>query len=100
MARIRSFRRARPTHLLAGLGLLTSVGVPLLESPVATAAAPASVTPGTARGDFNNDGYADLAVGVPLEDIVAENQGVVQVIYGSARGLNAKDGVLPDQLLV
>jgi hypothetical protein len=37
-----------------------------------------------AAGDFNNDGYFDLAIGVPGEDIAA---GAVNVIYGSATGL-------------
>jgi hypothetical protein len=34
-------------------------------------------------GDFNGDSLADLAIGVPFEDIgTAENAGVVQVLYG------------------
>ncbi|NNF58238.1 MAG: hypothetical protein HKN04_08345, partial [Rhodothermaceae bacterium] len=41
-----------------------------------------------ASGDFNGDGFTDLAVGVPWEDVGAvENAGAVQVIYGSATGL-------------
>ncbi|KIG15360.1 putative integrin-like protein [Enhygromyxa salina] len=41
-------------------------------------------------GDFNKDGYQDLAVGVPGEDVggVAD-AGAVNVIYGSAAGLSA-----------
>ncbi len=36
-------------------------------------------------GDFNGDGFADLAVGVPSEDIGdAENAGAVNVLYGSS----------------
>ena len=42
-----------------------------------------------ASGDFNDDGFSDLAVGVPFEAGVAENQGEVHVIYGSAIGLTA-----------
>ncbi len=43
-----------------------------------------------ATGDFNGDGYDDLAVGVPFEDIEGKRDaGVVQVIYGSADGLRA-----------
>jgi hypothetical protein len=40
------------------------------------------------QADFNNDGFADLAVGVPLESIgSASAAGAVNVLYGSAAGL-------------
>jgi len=40
--------------------------------------------------DFNGDGYADLAVGAPDENIgAATDAGAVNVIYGSSSGLNA-----------
>ncbi|MFZ6028720.1 MAG: FG-GAP repeat protein [Chloroflexota bacterium] len=43
-----------------------------------------------ASGDFNADGFADLAVGVPQENNgPAENAGAVQIIYGSSDGLSA-----------
>src|SRR5262249_37566106 len=40
-------------------------------------------------GDFNSDGFADLAVGVANEDLGTgkSNAGAVNVIYGSAAGL-------------
>jgi hypothetical protein len=39
-------------------------------------------------GDFNNDGFADLAVGVPGEDVGSiRDAGAVNVLYGSASGL-------------
>lgn len=38
-------------------------------------------------GDFNNDGRTDLAVGVPLEDGIAVDEGAVNVLYGTATGL-------------
>ena len=48
-----------------------------------------------ATGDFNKDGYKDLAIGVPLEDIQItptspniKDVGAVNVIYGSSLGLN------------
>lgn len=47
-----------------------------------------------AAGDFNNDGYVDLAIGVPFEDITAQNDGAVQVIYGSSAGLGLASGKL------
>ncbi len=41
-----------------------------------------------AAGDFNGDGYDDLAVGVPFEDIGPKvDAGQVDIIYGSPTGL-------------
>jgi hypothetical protein len=41
-------------------------------------------------GDFNNDGFADLAIGSPEEDLGAvDAAGVVNVLPGSAAGLTA-----------
>jgi hypothetical protein len=41
-------------------------------------------------GDFDGDGYADLAVGAPLEDIGANiDAGAVQILFGTAGGLSA-----------
>jgi FG-GAP repeat protein len=46
-------------------------------------------------GDFNGDGFADLAVGVPVEDVATGtgsqivDAGAVNVIYGSASRLTA-----------
>src|SRR5262245_1549234 len=42
--------------------------------------------------DFNGDGYGDLAIGVPYEDVPIEagdafSAGAVNVLYGSANGL-------------
>jgi hypothetical protein len=45
-----------------------------------------------AAGDFDNDGFADLAIGVPDETIPGANeahQGAVNVLYGSSSGLTA-----------
>jgi hypothetical protein len=38
-------------------------------------------------GDFDGDGYADLAVGVPYEHWNEADTGIVQVLYGTASGL-------------
>ena len=36
-----------------------------------------------AAGDFDNNGFADLAVGIPEEDIGAlEDAGAVQIVFG------------------
>ncbi len=43
-----------------------------------------------AAGDFNNDGFDDLAIGVPGESVGTEDlAGAVNVIYGGANGLTA-----------
>ncbi|PYS42624.1 MAG: hypothetical protein DMG14_03330, partial [Acidobacteria bacterium] len=42
-----------------------------------------------AAGDFNGDGKADLAIGVPLKDVAGvSDAGQVHVIYGSGSGLS------------
>jgi hypothetical protein len=43
---------------------------------------------GSLRADFNNDGFADLAVGTPGEDVgTVSGAGAVNVLYGAAGGL-------------
>jgi hypothetical protein len=53
--------------------------------------------------DFNFDGYADLAAGVPAEDIGVsrgvKDSGAVHVIYGSGAGLQATGVGAPDDQL-
>src|SRR5574339_536586 len=50
-----------------------------------------------ASGEYNGDGFDDLAVGVLFEDISFKvNAGAVHIIYGSATGLSAT-AVLADQ---
>ena len=50
-----------------------------------------------AAGDFNGDGYDDLAVGVPGQDLVSiESAGIVDVVYGQSGGIPA-DGFDSDE---
>jgi hypothetical protein len=44
-----------------------------------------------ASGDFDGDGYADLAVGIPFKDIHSpgDNEGAVHILYGSADGISS-----------
>ncbi len=62
------------------------------ESPAATATGAAGGQ--SLLGDFNGDGFDDLAIGAPYEDVVTGGSdnldaGAVTVIYGSASGLSA-----------
>ncbi len=51
-----------------------------------------------ASGDFNGDGFADLAIGVRGEDIgTLENAGAVTVLYGSGSGLSSTGSQVWDQ---
>jgi hypothetical protein len=43
-----------------------------------------------ADGDFNGDGFDDLAIGVPSEDInTISSAGAVQILYGTSSGLSS-----------
>jgi hypothetical protein len=69
--------------------LVLALVAPLLPLRLAIAAGPSGIEP-PAKSDFNGDGYADLAVGVPLEDIGPDSDtGGVNILYGSATGLQA-----------
>jgi len=52
----------------------------------------------SATGDFNGDGYSDLAVGSPGEDAgTLADAGVVHLLYGSATGITNTGAVQLDQ---
>jgi hypothetical protein len=52
-----------------------------------------------ATGDFNHDGFADLAAGAPLEDAGSVvDAGAVSVLYGSAGGLTRSGGQIFTQV--
>src|SRR5215217_6347623 len=55
----------------------------------------AAQAPDALQADFNNDGFADLAVGAPFENVGATvDAGAVSVLYGSAGGLTPSGGQL------
>jgi hypothetical protein len=73
------------------LGILVVIAlvVPLLPLRHGLSAGPSGIVP-PPTSDFNGDGYADLAVGVPFEGVrMVPQAGAVNVLYGSATGLQA-----------
>jgi hypothetical protein len=58
-----------------------------LAQAVQTASTASSAAAASVRADFDNDGFADLAVGVASEDVGAiVDAGAVNVLYGAAGG--------------
>src|SRR5204863_4709421 len=54
-------------------------------------------TGASVHSDFNGDGFADLAIGVSSEDVgTIADAGAVNVLYGSAAGLQATGAGGPD----
>ncbi|MEW2388736.1 FG-GAP repeat protein [Streptomyces venezuelae] len=78
-------------HLLgaAALCAATALAVTGLTASNAAAAAPATAdAPSKIRGDYNGDGYVDLAVGVPSATVDGKARaGYVNVVWGGASGL-------------
>lgn len=65
------------------------------SAPVAASAGSAATTAGFGgvRGDFDGDGFADLAIGAPSDSVAGAagtQHGTVTVLYGSARGLSGR----------
>jgi hypothetical protein len=73
----------RITILALLLLLAGALAIPARALPQPSAAAAASAA-ASAGADFDNDGFADLAVGVPGEN---DFGGAVNVLYGSGAGL-------------
>ncbi|MGH3038100.1 MAG: FG-GAP repeat protein [Gaiellaceae bacterium] len=78
------------------MAVLAALLVALVAPAVAQGGETSRAAGAGVRADFNGDGFADLAVGVPFEDVGSVlNAGAVNVIYGSGNGLSAGAG--PDQ---
>ena len=90
--------------LYGGAGGLSSAGDQWWNQD--SAGVPGTAEPGDgfgqalAAGDFDGNGYADLAIGAPFEDIVSNTvpaAGAVNVLYGSALGLTSTGAQIWDQ---
>jgi len=81
-----AMRRVAVVMALAGLLALLVTAPPAAGAPERAAQ--------EARVDFNDDGFADLGVGAPGEDVGgAADAGALNVLYGSASGLEASPDV-------
>jgi hypothetical protein len=90
VAEVTESRRVRLLIIVAAL-TLGSGSLTIAQAPAFGAAKSGSGSaPQSVLTDFNADGYADLAVGLPFEDIgTVMDAGAVHVLYGSAAGLQA-----------
>src|SRR2546421_608602 len=82
-----SSRRASARLLVALIGV-ASLAVGAATPATAAASGAHRASPHRVGGDFDGDGFSDLAIGVPGEGPL-EEEGAVQVLYGSAAGLKA-----------
>ena len=75
----------RRSALLVLLFLLAAVAVGASPALAQSAPSAAALSGSNAGGDFDNDGFADLAVGVPGEN---NSAGAINVLYGTGGGLS------------
>lgn len=85
------------TRCVAAVALAVSVVVAPSSGPAAPLAVPSPAQELTC--DLDGDGFGDLAIGVPGEDLGLRkySAGVVQVLYGTAGGLTAERNQAWDQ---
>jgi hypothetical protein len=80
--------RRNVTSAIAAAAAVTA-GLLFSSGATATAAAPRSAT-----SDFNGDGYADLAVGVPDGTVGGQSKaGYVNVVWGGPKGVGAHGSI-------
>jgi hypothetical protein len=95
-ADVNGIDKAGAVHVLYGsFGRLRAAGNQLWsqDSPgiLETAEADDQFAAALVTGDFDGDGFEDLAIGVPFEDLGAiADSGAVQILYGRASGLRSQ----------
>ncbi|WDV53311.1 FG-GAP repeat protein [Streptomyces coeruleorubidus] len=75
-------------HTRIRLTLVTAAAAALTGSLLTAAAGPASAGGSGLDGDFNGDGYRDVAVGVPVGTDGSWGAGWVGVVYGTSAGID------------
>lgn len=93
---IRSATDVQILYGQAGVGLKPTGTEPILTSADLGLGLPASLNGGLTTGDFNCDGYEDLAIGDSLETVTVPGpdggmlaiSGAVVMLYGSSSGLD------------
>jgi hypothetical protein len=79
----------RRLAMIAVVGLMVAAWPSVGSAGPAALAVPAVAAAGSLEADFNNDGFADLAVGADAETIGGNfAAGAVNVLYGGAGGLS------------
>ena len=74
-----------PLRTTTALAALTLAGL----TPLTLTATPAAAAPSGLQGDFNGDGYRDVAIGAPAATVSGQKwAGQVAVVYGTANGLD------------
>jgi hypothetical protein len=85
-----TFAAGAVSALYGSAGGLTTSGAQLFTQPVSAVEELDLFGSALAAADFDNDGFADLAVGAPFENVGATaNGGAVSALYGSAAGLTS-----------
>ncbi|WP_406114454.1 VCBS repeat-containing protein [Streptomyces sp. NBC_01014] len=76
-------------HQRLRTALATAATAALTGGLLVAGAAVATAAPSGLQGDFNGDGYRDLAIATPLAEVNGkEDAGGVIVVYGTAKGLD------------